>query len=62
MISRPYAGCHDPNSGVMTLSAVNFGQLFDERDRRLRGSAAGPLGVTQLWRLKQRNRPMARVR
>jgi len=23
MISRPYAGCHDPNSGVMTLSAVN---------------------------------------
>lgn len=23
MISRPYAGCHDPNSGVMTLSAAN---------------------------------------
>jgi DNA-directed RNA polymerase specialized sigma24 family protein len=41
----------------MTLGAVNFGQLFDERDRRLRGSAAGPLGVTQLWRLKRRNRP-----
>jgi len=29
---------------------------------RLGGSAAGPLGVTQLWIVKRRNRPMARVR